>query len=222
VRAGKIRHAGLSDVPAWYAAEMQALAGAQGYEPVSSIQLEYSLVERNIEREHVSLALARNIGITVWSPLASGLLSGKYRTANTDLKSQGRLGLLQRGGVTDPEAEDREEGPMEKLTQRNLAIAAELEMVASELGRSMAQVAINWVANRPAVASVILGATRLSQLEDNLHALDFAIPAELQARLDRAGRIRAQFPGTFFTDEVQRRMSGGALVSDKPAGYWGL
>lgn len=221
VRAGKVRHVGLSDVPAWYAAEMQALAGARGYEPVSSLQLEYSLVERNIEREHVPLALGRDIGITVWSPLASGLLSGKYKSAQGDLRKLGRLGVIQGSPSANRDGEEREEGPMEKLTARNLAIAAELETVAAELGRSMAQVAINWVANRPAVASVILGATKLAQLDDNLKALDFSLPEELTQKLDRASRIKAQFPQTFFRDDIQLRFSGGKRVLGKPPAYWG-
>lgn len=106
-----------------------------------------------------------------------------------------------------------------KFTERNWAIAAELEQVAQELGRSMAQVAVNWVANRPGVASVIVGATKLHQLQDNLGALGFEIPAELQARLDAVSQPETRFPYTFFGAELQGMINGGATVGDKPANF---
>jgi aryl-alcohol dehydrogenase-like predicted oxidoreductase len=156
VRSGKVRHVGLSDVPAWYASRAQALAEFRGYEPVSALQLEYSLVERSIENEFIPLGLAHGMGTMVWSPLASGLLSGKYKPSKSGEYGQGRLQTV--GNTANP--------AFAKLTERNFAIAAELESVAKEVGRSMAQVALNWVANRPGVASVIVGATKLTQLED--------------------------------------------------------
>jgi diketogulonate reductase-like aldo/keto reductase len=94
-----------------------------------------------------------------------------------------------------------------------------LERVSAEIGRSMAQVAINWVAHRPGVASILLGATKLAQLEDNLAALDFELPAELRNRLDTASAPVTRFPYTFFTPGMQSRLTGGALVGDKPPGY---
>lgn len=93
VRSGKVRHVGLSDVPAWYAARYQTLAEQQGAEPLCALQLEYSLVERTIEREHVPLARELGMGITPWSPLASGFLSGKY--ARGDASGAGRLALVK-------------------------------------------------------------------------------------------------------------------------------
>jgi aryl-alcohol dehydrogenase-like predicted oxidoreductase len=206
VRAGKIRHIGLSDVPAWYAASMQVLAREHHYEPVSSMQLEYSLLERNIEREHVPLALEQGIGITVWSPLASGLLSGKYPRGQADLTGVGRLGTAHGGHFS-------------KIGERSAAILTELESVAAEAGRSMAQVALNWVANRPAVSSIILGATKLAQFESNLACLDFNLTPEHCQRLDAASQITAQFPGTFFSTSMQQRLSGGTKVSAKPGSY---
>ena len=108
----------------------------------------------------------------------------------------------------------------EKFTERNWAIVAELERVANELDRSMAQVAVNWVANRPGVASVLIGATKLHQLEDNLGALDFDLPEELAERLDTVSSEAPRFPYTFFTPEIQGMLQGGATVGDKPAAYW--
>ena len=100
-RAGKIRYAGLSDVPAWYAAQIQTLARASHMHGLVSLQLQYSLVERNIEREYVDLAQEFGYGITAWSPLGMGLLSGKYRPSQggEDSESEGRLGLFKQGGL---------------------------------------------------------------------------------------------------------------------------
>ncbi len=83
----------------------------------------------------------------------------------------------------------------------------------------MAQVAVNWVANRPGVASAIVGATKLHQLEDNLGALDFEIPDELQQRLDAVSQPEVRFPYTFFESNLQGMINGGATVGDKPIGY---
>lgn len=209
VRAGKVRHVGLSDVPAWYASRAQTIAEWRGYEKLSALQLEYSLVERGIEDEFIPLGLAHGMGTMVWSPLASGLLSGKYKPSQGGGTGAGRLALLANSGNPG----------FAKFNERNWAIVAELEKVAQEVGRSMAQVAINWVANRPGVASVILGATKLAQLEDNLGALDFELPGELRARLDAASATPARFPYTFFTAGMQAMLTGGTSVGDKPPGY---
>jgi aryl-alcohol dehydrogenase-like predicted oxidoreductase len=209
VRSGKVRHVGLSDVPAWYAARAQTLAEWRGYEKISALQLEYSLVERGIEDEFIPLGLDQGMGTMVWSPLASGLLSGKYKPSQTGGTGDGRLALLANSGNPG----------FAKFNDRNFAIVAELEKVAREAGRSMAQVALNWVANRPGVATVILGATKLAQLEDNLGALDFDLPAELRTRLDAVSASPARFPYTFFTAGMQAMLTGGARVGDKPANY---
>ena len=209
VRSGKVRHIGLSDTPAWYAARAQTLAEWRGYEPLATLQLEYSLVERSIEREFVSLGQELGMGIMVWSPLASGLLSGKYRPSAGDFSGSGRLETLK--GAANP--------AFAKFNDRNWAIVAELEKVAAELDRSMAQVAINWTMHRPGIASVILGATKLTQLTDNLKAAEFEIPTELMQRLEQVSRPASQFPYSFFDSEIQGMIHGGVTVGDKPAGY---
>jgi aryl-alcohol dehydrogenase-like predicted oxidoreductase len=209
VRSGKVRHIGLSDTPAWYAARSQTLAQWRGYEPLSTLQLEYSLVERNIEREFVTLGQELGMGIMVWSPLASGLLSGKYKPSTDGSTGVGRLETVK--GVANP--------AFQKFSERNWAIVAELEKVAAELDRSMAQVAVNWTANRPGIASVIVGATNLSQLTDNLKALEFEIPTELVDRLETVSRPELQFPYSFFDSEIQGMIHGGVAVGNQPAGY---
>lgn len=209
VTAGKVRHVALSDVPAWYAAQAQTIAQERHLEPISTLQLEYSLAERNIEFEYVPMSKALGAGIMVWSPLASGLLSGKYKPSEAGAEGTGRLAQVANSG--NP--------AFDKFTERNWKIVAELERVADEVGHSMAQVALNWVVNRPGVASVLIGATKLHQLEDNLGALEFELPSELQQRLDDVSRPASRFPYVFFEDSLQKMIHGGAAVGDKPTGY---
>ncbi len=210
VRAGKVRYVGLSDVPAWYASRAQTIAELRGYETLSSLQLEYSLVERNIENEFVPLGTQHGMGIVVWSPLASGLLSGKYRPSEQGGEGEGRLAAL--AGADNP--------VFNKFTDRNWKIVAELETVAKAVGRSMAQVAVNWAAHQPGIASVIIGATKLHQLEDNLKALDFDLPQELRDRLTQTSQNDPSFPYSFFTPGMQAMLTGSAIVGDKPGSYY--
>ncbi|MDR6901991.1 aldo/keto reductase [Rhizobium miluonense] len=209
VRSGKVRHVGLSDVPAWYASRAQAIAEYRGYEPISALQLEYSLAERNIENEFVPFGTRYGAGIMAWSPLASGLLSGKYRPSSQG-ETAGRLETVR--GTTNP--------GFQKFNERNWAIVAELEKVAGELGRSMAQVAVNWAMTQPGIASIIVGATKLEQLKDNLGALEFTIPHELCQRLDDVSAVPSTFPYSFFGPEIQGSLTGGQTVGGKPVGYY--
>jgi aryl-alcohol dehydrogenase-like predicted oxidoreductase len=214
VRAGKVRHVGLSNVPAWYAARAQTIAEWRGYEPLATLQLEYSLAERAIENEFVPLCLEHGMGLMTWSPLASGLLSGKYRPSATGGDDDGPSGegrLATMAGIDNP--------AFKKFTAKNWRIVAELEAVAKELDRPMAQIAVNWAANRPGVASVIIGATKLAQLEGSLAALSFTIPGELTDRLDTASAPDRPFPHLFFGPEIQAMINGGVTVEDKPASY---
>jgi aryl-alcohol dehydrogenase-like predicted oxidoreductase len=178
VRSGKVRHVGLSDTPAWYAARAQTLAEWRGYEPLSTLQLEYSLVERNIEREFVPLGRELGMGIMVWSPLASGLLSGKYKPSEGGSTGEGRLETMK--GSSNP--------GFQKFSDRNWKI-------------------------------VIIGATKQSQLEDTLRALEFEIPLELANRLEAVSCPEVQFPYSFFGNEIQGMIHGGVAVGLKPAGY---
>lgn len=210
VRSGKVRYVGLSNVPGWYAGRAQALAQLRGYEPVVALQMEYSLAERSVEYEFVPLATAAGMGLMAWSPLASGLLTGKYQPSDSRQYGEGRL----------QNAQDIKNPAFAKLTPRNFAIAAELRLVASQIGRSMAQVALNWLAHRPGVATVVVGATRPTQLEDNLGALSFDIPAELSARLDAVSATPPPYPYHFFTDGIQSLIAGRHPVGGKPKGYY--
>ncbi|MGF6174591.1 aldo/keto reductase [Ensifer sp. 4252] len=206
VRAGKIRYAGLSDVPGWYAARALTWAEAHALTPPICLQLPYSLAERSIENEFVPLAQALGLGITAWSPLAMGLLSGKYRAGQ---QVAGRLSL------------DTSGSGLGLFTERNMRIVAALEAVAGETGRSMAQVALNWVVTQPSVGAAIIGASRIEQLDNNLAALDFAIPAELRQQLQAASAVEPVYPYSLFADDYQAGiLNAGVAVGDKPRRYY--
>ncbi|MFG3557082.1 aldo/keto reductase [Micromonospora sp. NPDC047557] len=206
VRAGKIRYAGLSDVPAWYAARAQSYAEAHGLAPMINLQLPYSLVTRDIEAEFVSMSQTLGMGITAFSPIGGGLLSGKYRRTSEGLSGAGRL--------TTPNAAGREISP------NDWTVIDALESVAADLGRSMAQVAINWVVTQPAVGSVIIGASSPEQVAGNFGALDFEIPADARRRLDEASAPNLGLPYRMFTPQYQSWVvSPGLSIGDKPAGY---
>jgi len=205
VREGKIRYYGLSDTPAWYFTRAQTLAEKGGLERCATLQLEYSLAERNIEREHIPAAQELGIGLCPWSPLAGGLLTGKYKREANGGSGEGRL--------TAP-------NPIfNKFTEHNWRVHDVLIDVAKKLGKPPAQVAINWLVTQPGVTSVILGATKTAQLADNLGSLDFAIPADLRKRLDEVGKPEAVHPYNFYTPGIQSRVSGNTSVREWRRGY---
>ena len=202
VRRGLVRAIGLSDTPAWYLSRAQTLAEWRGWEPVAALQLEYSLVERNIEREHVPAALEMGIGLCPWSPLASGLLTGKYRRGGAGVEGEGRL-----------KATAQSEHPaFRKFTDRNWRIVGALEEAARTIGRAPSQLALNWVTHRRGVASTVIGATSLEQLQSNLEALEFALPEEIARTLEETSRPEVHFPYHFFEPFIQARIHGGVPV----------
>jgi aryl-alcohol dehydrogenase-like predicted oxidoreductase len=201
VRAGKVRHVGLSDVPAWYAARFQTLAERLGRERLVALQLEYSLVERAIEREHLPLAREVGLGVMPWSPLASGFLAGKYRREGGAVVGTGRLDAVKGSG--NP--------AFEKFTERNWAILAVVRAVAEEVGRAPAEVALAWVLGRPGVTSTLIGATRVAQLEASLAALTLELTPAQRARLDEASRLEPGHPYAFFAPPLSGMVNGAAV-----------
>ena len=199
VRAGKIRHYGFSDTPAWYVARAKTIAEKEGKEGLIALQLEYSLVERNIEREHIPAAQELGLGITPWSPLAGGFLTGKYKQKGETGEGEGRLEIAKNAG-----------NPIfQRFTPRNWEILNVLLDVAKQINRPPSQVALNWVATQSGITSTIIGASKLSQLEDNLRYAAFEIPAELRQRLDEVSAIEWSHPYGFFTPPFQGWISGG-------------
>jgi aryl-alcohol dehydrogenase-like predicted oxidoreductase len=198
VRQGKILYAGVSDTPAWVVARANTLAELRGWTPFVGLQVEYSLIERTPEREFLPLAKELGLGVTAWSPLASGLLTGKYNNPASSEKT---------GDSAPPRLDPSHGAEFVKLDERNLKIASEVVRVAEEVGRSPAQVALNWVRRRGVIP--ILGARKLSQFKDNLACLDFALSDEHAARLEEASRIEPGFPHEFYGRDIVRTLVYG-------------
>lgn len=204
VRVGKIRHIGLSDVPAWYASRFCTIAELRGWEKPASFQLEYSLISRSLEREHLPLARELGISITPWSPLASGLLSGKYRREGGQIVGAGRVADTKNSGNPVLEKFARRE--------RNWEILDALIGAAKELGRSPAEIAIAWVLARPQVTSVILGATKPDQLAANFKGLEVELPGEIAQRLEEVSRPEPTELDDFFSPHMQGMLHGAAVA----------
>jgi aryl-alcohol dehydrogenase-like predicted oxidoreductase len=201
VRVGKIRHYGFSDTPAWYVARAQTLAEKEGKERLVALQLEYSLVERNIEREHVPAAQELGLGITPWSPLAGGFLTGKYQRQGNSGQGEGRLEIT------------KDANPLfQRFKERNWQILDVVLDVAKQVNKSPAQVALNWAATQPGITSTIIGATKLAQLEDNLRSVEFEIPGELRTKLDEVSALEPGHPYEIFSPGMQGMISGGTSV----------
>lgn len=203
IQSGKVRYFGLSDVPAWYMARAQTYAQLRGRFKLVGAQLEYSLLDRNLEIEHADAARMLGMGICAWGPLGSGLLTGKYRrAADGTATGEGRITI--------------DANHSRRMTGRNMQIVDALVDLAKEIGRSPTQVALNWITRRPAVHSTIIGATKVSQLEENLGALEFVIPTELSNTLEELSRPTAPHLYDFFKDPFVSVTRGGTRVSARP------
>jgi aryl-alcohol dehydrogenase-like predicted oxidoreductase len=205
VVAGKIRYIGFSDTPAWRCVESQMLARMRGWHPLIALQIEYSLIERSIENDLLPMAEAFGLGVTPWSPLRGGLLSGKYGRNRMPAEGDGRH---------LPNAS-------KSLTDRNFSIIEALEDAASAIGAPMATLALAWVLQRKGVTSPIFGARTLAQFEKNLDALSLEIPAEVAAKLDAATQPPPLFSATVIKG-LAHIMQGGTEVNGVPSGPWPL
>ena len=200
IRAGKIRYFGLSDVPAWYAARMATLAQAHNVPGPIALQLPYSLVERTIEHEHLPAALALGMGITPWSPLAAGFLTGKYTRSSGE-------GAAPGGGRLDSNDQ-----PFRFFTDRNWSILDALREVSEGMSRSMAEVALAWALAQPGVTSLIFGASKPEQCKSNLAALEVELPGPVLIRLNQASGFPVGQFYSLFEDGVHRGIFGGNSV----------
>ncbi len=197
VRSGKIRYFGFSNIPAWYATRAATLAQARGAPGPIALQMEYSLVARGIEREHVPGAVECGLGIVAWSPLAGGFLASKYAREGQGAAGQGRLS-----------GANPFQGQFTKFTERNWRVLDALTAVSAELDRPPAQVALAWAAAQPGIASLLLGASRIEQLHGNLASLEVSLSPEQIKKLDGASALDQ----AFFTPQLQRMIFGGAAV----------
>jgi aryl-alcohol dehydrogenase-like predicted oxidoreductase len=196
VRAGKVLYVGISDAPAWWIAQANTLAHLRGWSPFIGLQIEYNLIERTVERELVPMAKALNLGLTAWSPLARGMLTGKYHGHGSS--EQGRMNNDTMKGLM----------PEKERTER---IVAAIKTVSDETGRSMAQIALAWLRYRPVPVIPIIGARKLSQLQDNLASLELTLSADQLRTLDEASRIELGFPYSIYALESARSTMYGGL-----------
>ncbi len=198
VRSGKIRYYGLSDMPAWLAMKAATIAFERRVPAPVAMQLEYSLVAREVESEHIPAAKEGGMGMVPWSPLAGGLLSGKYRRGNT--ADIGRLSGPNPFGNS-------------KFTDRNWAIFEELEGVADELGRPPAQIALAWTLSRAGVVSTLVGARTSTQLQSNLAATEIRLSDAQERRLDKASAPSQEFGSGVTWAHIRRMVFGGHDVT---------
>jgi aryl-alcohol dehydrogenase-like predicted oxidoreductase len=201
VRQGKVLYVAISNAPAWQVSRMQAIADLRGWSPLVALQIEYSLIERTGERDLIPMAREMGLGVLPYSPLAGGVLTGKYSrdvpTADNDAVDDGTRRSLTIANGT--------------LTERNFAIVDVVKEVATELGRTPAQVGLAWTLQNPAVTAPIIGARTPAQLEDNLGALEVDFTAAQLARLDEAGAIRLGIPHDLLAGDFGRRLTRGDL-----------
>lgn len=184
VRAGKVLYFGLSDIPAWQASRMQAIADIRGWTPITALQVEYSLIERTVERDLIPMADEMGMGVVPWAPLGSGVLTGKYTRADLTSSAEASPSGSRRNIALVTGA----------LTERGIDIADEVKAIAAECDASPAQVAIAWTLANPAVTSPIVGARTAAQLENNLAALELCLEADQIDRLNAASQIELGFP----------------------------
>lgn len=179
VRQGLVRYVGVSNWAAWKIARALGISEAKGYARFETLQAYYSIAGRDLERELVPMLTEEKLGLMVWSPLAGGLLSGKFGP-----------------GAPTPEGARRTAFDFPPVdTARAWACVAVMREVAAAHGVSVAQVALAWLLAKPQVMSIIIGAKSLAQLEDNLAAADLVLTADELARLDEVSALPSEYPG---------------------------
>ena len=194
VRLGKVLYLGVSDTPAWVVAQMQTLATARGWAPFAGLQIEYSLVQREVERELIPMARGLGLGVMAWGPLGAGVLSGKYAAAAVP-GGQRRLA---------------------DVAPARLAIAQAVADIAGSLGLSSPVVALAWLRAQGGIIP-ILGARTAEQLAGNLGCLSVVLPPEALARLEAASHIARGFPHDFLAG-ADYTLGGMSAQLDLPPG----
>lgn len=215
VRRGDILYYGFSNAPAWYAAQIATLARAHGLPEPVGLQYSYSLIDRGVELDLVPAGQALGLGIVAWSPLGFGMLTGKY--GRDKLAQFGPAGSVpNKGGETASGGSDGRlngDNPYGGMlfTEANFLIVDELRAVAGELDRPMAQVALAWVASRPGVSSVLMGASTPEQVIQNAASLDITLSAAQLARLDTVGAVPTLNPYFIFRMPRPQIFGGGPI-----------
>ena len=205
VRQGKVRYLGFSDHPAWVCVQAQYEANLRNWTPLVALQIEYSLLQRTVEADLMPMARALGLGVTPWSPLRGGVLSGKFDRKNPP-KDDGST---------------RVRSDSKFLNERAFAIIDALREIAAARGATPSQVALRWVMDRAGVASTIIGARTLAQLDDNLGAAALRLLLEDTQRLDELSRVELPFPCDFL-ELVRPGIQNGTTINGQPSDPWHL
>jgi aryl-alcohol dehydrogenase-like predicted oxidoreductase len=198
VRQGKVLYIGISDAPAWIVSQANTMAELRGWTQFVGLQIEYSLIERTCERELLPMARQLDLAVTAWSPLAGGLLTGKYAESSKASKEEKRL-------------EHPMMAPLADINERKRAISDAVGEVAAAIGKTPAQVALSWLRQQPTVVIPIIGARQLSQLEDNLASIEFTLDEKHLQKLDAVSRVELGFPHDFFANELVQNFAFGGM-----------
>jgi aryl-alcohol dehydrogenase-like predicted oxidoreductase len=193
VRQGHVRYIGVSNWSAWTIMKALGVADAHGWTRLSTLQAYYTIAGRDLEREIVPMITAENIGLMVWSPLAGGLLSGKYNRDGSGPEGARRVSF--------------DFPPVDKERAFNCVDA--MRDIAAAHNVSVARIALAWVLQQPFVMSVIIGARTAEQLEDNLAATEITLDPEELARLDRVSALPAEYPGWMIARQSANRSLSG-------------
>ena len=191
VRAGKVRYIGVSNFAGWQLMKSLWVSDARGLERFVCLQPQYSLVERNIEREVLPVCREEGFGVIPWSPLGGGFLSGKYRRGEEPVQ----------GSRIAEAVESMEEHWDRRATERNWRTLDVVGEISEETGKSYAQVSLNWLLRQEGVTAPIIGARRLDQLEDNLGATGWELGEEQVARLSQASALEEVYPYRFIREK---------------------
>ena len=220
IRSGKIRYWGMSNAPAWYVAKVATLAAVRGLPGPIALQYFYSLANRDIEDEHLPLAAEFGMGVLPWSPLAYGLLTGKYDRATVEAGAP-RAGGLPRDAASASEQRPDDDKRLDGanpfgdtlFTDRNWAIVDTVAQVAKETGHSPASIALAWVIGRRGITSTLMGVGRVQQAQDNFAALDLELSNAHRAALDAVSAPDGRMLYSLFQPAMRRHaVSGGSLV----------
>ena len=207
VRQGKVLYLGVSDIPAWQVSRMQAIADLRGFAPLIALQSEYNLAERTPERDLIPMAREMGLGVVPWSPLANGVLTGKYSRADLANKADHATVTGTRKSVATGYG---------SLNERALDIADVVLAVARESGYSAARVALAWTLRTDGVTASLVGARTAQQLEDNLGALSVELSDNQWARLEQASAISLGFPHEMLRSQmVLQVMTGGTALPER-------
>ncbi len=179
VRSGKVLYVGVSDTPAWVVSQANVLADLRGWSRFVGLQIEYSLIERTVERDLLPMARAHEMAVTPWGIIGGGVLTGKYSKSKRTESSTHRYD---------------ENSESVRLHDKNLAIGDEVVKIASEIGCSPAQVAINWIRQQPGIIIPIIGVRTVEQVKDNVGCLAHPLTDEHLQRLHDVSKIELGFP----------------------------